>query len=186
MKAVANLFLRAKHWQLFLLLFVVPLVVEITAMGYMPRTIRSWRDLGTSGFFFMGLVAISMFCFLGWLWAMGSFLNPLEEPSVRLRLMYFRAALLYQPVYGFVFFAVFLNPGPPVQVVLPLHLFAIFCLLYCFYFVARSLVTVNKGKQVSFSDYAKTLFLLYFYPIGVWIIQPRINQLYIESGNTNR
>ena len=67
------------------------------------------------------------------------------------------------------------------QVVFPLHLFATFCFFYVFYFVAKSLVTVNKRKEVFIGDYAKSWILLCLFPIGVWFIQPRINQLYTEA-----
>jgi hypothetical protein len=46
MKAVFNFFLKAKHWQVFLLLFAVPTIAEIVASGYIPTTIRSGKDLG--------------------------------------------------------------------------------------------------------------------------------------------
>jgi hypothetical protein len=184
MKDLADLFLRAKDWQLFLLLFVIPVVLEVSATGYIPASIRSWRELRPGGFVHIGLMFAGILCLVAWLWALGSFLNPLQKPGVRLKLPFFRAALIYPPVYTIVFFAVFFTSGPPFQVVLPLHLSAIFCLLYSFYFVARSLVTVNKGKQVSFSDYARVLVLLYFYPIGIWSIQPRINQLYAQNRNS--
>jgi hypothetical protein len=58
-----------------------------------------------------------------------------------------------------------------------------FCLFYVFYFVARSLIIVNKGRQVLLSEYAEPLVLLLLYPIGVWRIQPRINQLYAQRTN---
>jgi|SRR5215467_8723526 len=179
MNRLADFFLRARHWQLFLLLFVFPTLVEVTAIGYMPTTLRSWRDLGPGGFIYLGLMLFDMLCLIAWLWAMGSFLNPLQKPGVRLKLPFFCFALLYPPVYGIAFFLADL----PSKAVLPLHLFAIFCLLYCFYFVAKSLATVNKGRQVSFSDYRKYLFLLYFFPIGVWSIQPRINQISGQNRN---
>jgi len=163
MNGLADLFLRAKHWQLFLLLFVFPTVVEFAAIGYVPSRLRSWRDLGAGGLIYLGLMLIYLLCFIAWLWAMGSFLNALQKPAARLKQPLFRVALVYPPIYGIVFFLANL----PSKAVLPLHLFAILCLLYCFYFVAKSLATVNKGKQVSSSDYRKYLFLLYFFPIGV-------------------
>jgi hypothetical protein len=181
MLVLANFFLRAKHWQLFLLLCVVPTILEFTAAGYMPTTFRFWRDLGPVSFLFLGLMFVDMLCLFAWLWAMGSFLIALQKPVVRLKLSFFRIALIYAPVYGIAFFAVLLTYEPPVQAVLPLHLFAMYCMFYIFYFVARSLATVNKGKEVFFSDYAKPLILLLLYPIGVWRIQPRINQLYAQS-----
>ena len=183
MRPLANLFLRAKHWQLFFLLVVVPFVLEVSATEYIPTPIRSWRDVGPGRLIYFGLMYIDMLCFVGWLWAMGSFLNSIQKQGVKLKLSFFRLALIYPPVYVVVFLAAFNTPELPIQVVLPLHVLAIFCLLYCFYFVARSLATVNKGKEVAFTDYAKPLILLYFFPIGIWSIQPRINQLYAENRN---
>jgi hypothetical protein len=183
MRAFTNLFLRAKHWQLFLLLFAVPTVLEFIATEYIPTPIRSWREVGPGGLVYFCLMLLDMLCFIAWLWAMGSFLNSLQKQGVKLKLSFFRLALIYPPVYVVVFLAAFNTPELPIQVVLPLHVVAISCLLYCFYFVARSLVIVNKGREVSFRDYAKNLILLYFFPIGIWMIQPRINQLFAENKN---
>jgi hypothetical protein len=186
MKAVANFFLQAKHWQIFLLLFALPTIADIAAMGFIPATIRSWKDIGQGGFVYLGLLVLDTFCFLAWLWVMGSFLNSIQNPTLKLKPWFFRLALIYPPAYGFVFFAVFLSPGlgPAAEkVILPLHLFAMFCMFYVLYFVAKSLVMINKGKEVVFGDYAKSLILLCLYPIGVWFIQPRINQLYAEIRN---
>jgi hypothetical protein len=54
------------------------------------------------------------------------------------------------------------------------------CLIYVLYFVAKSLVLTNKRRHVTLGDYAWSLFLLWVSPLGVWMIQPRINQLYAE------
>ena len=181
MTALSSFFLRAKHWQLFLLLFVVPMVLETTAAAYVPETIRSWKDLIPGGFVYLGLGFIATLCVFVWLWAMSSFLNSIQEPDVKLNLSFFRVALIYVPVYLLVFMAAVFSE-PPAAIIVPLHLFATFCIFYMFYFVAKSLVTVNKGRQVSLGEYAKPLILLCLFPIGVWSIQPRINQLWAQHG----
>jgi hypothetical protein len=185
MSALVNFFLRARHWQIFLLVFVVPTIVEIAATDYVPTTIRSWRDLGEGGLVYLGLMLLDAFCLLAWLWAMGSFLNSLQNPAVRLKPLFFRVAMVYVPAYMLIFFSVFFAPGlaPPIELFLPLHLLAIFCMSYTFWFVAKNLAMVNKRRQVAFSDYAKLLLMLFLFPIGVWQIQPRINQLYAHSKN---
>jgi hypothetical protein len=184
MRAVVNFFLRAKHWQIFLLIFVVPTIVEIAATDYVSTTIRSWRDLGEGGLVFLGLMLLDSLFLLAWLWAMGSFLNSLQNPAFRLKPLFFRVAMVYVPAYMLIFFPVFFaSVLAPIEIILPLHLFAIFCMFYTFYFVAKNLAMVNKGRQVVFSDYAKPLFMLFLFPIGVWQIQPRINQLYAHSRN---
>jgi hypothetical protein len=71
MSALVNFFLRARHWQIFLLVFVVPTIVEIAATDYVPTTIRSWRDLGEGGLVYLGLMLLDAFCLLAWLWGNG-------------------------------------------------------------------------------------------------------------------
>ena len=182
MRAVVNFFLRAKHWQIFLLIFVVPTIVEIAAMDYVPTTIGSWRDLGTGGFVYLGLLLLDALVLLAWLWALGSFLNSVQNPAIRLKPLFFRVAMVCGPAYLLIFFPAFFTPGlVPIEIIVPLHLFATFCMFYPFYFVAKGLAMVNKSRKVAFSDYAKPLLLLFLFPIGVWQIQPRINQHYAQS-----
>jgi hypothetical protein len=46
--------------------------------------------------------------------------------------------------------------------------------------VSKSLVLAETGKPASFYDYAGPFFLLWFFPVGIWIVQPRVNRLYSE------
>lgn len=65
-------------------------------------------------------------------------------------------------------------------IVFVLHLFSMFCMLYVLYFVAKTFKTAELQKEVTFSDFAGEFFLIWFYPIGVWIIQPKINKIVEE------
>ena len=46
--------------------------------------------------------------------------------------------------------------------------------LYIMYFLSKTLVSVEKKTIAVFRDYAGEFFLLWFFPIGLWILQPRI------------
>ena len=46
-----------------------------------------------------GLTYINMLFLLAWLWAMGSFLNSIVEPALRLGIGFFRFALIYPVIY---------------------------------------------------------------------------------------
>jgi hypothetical protein len=61
------------------------------------------------------------------------------------------------------------------------NLFSTFCFFYCVYFNAKSLKSVELQRPVTFSDYAGEFFLICLSPIGVWIIQPRINEMFGET-----
>jgi hypothetical protein len=53
-----------------------------------------------------------------------------------------------------------------------------FFIFYSLYFIAKELKSVELQKPVTFSDFAGEFFLLWFFPIGIWIIQPRINKIF--------
>ena len=182
MSVVASFFLRAKHWQIFLLLFGLGFVGDVAAVGSnLSATAKSSEDLGKLGFPLAFMTALFMFCFLGWFWSMGSFLHSIVQPPLRLKTRFFRFALVYPGLYILVFMAFFqsttTNPAL-LAIFFPLHFFAMFCLFYDLYFVSKSLLLAETSKPVSFYDYAGPFFLIWFFPLGVWFIQPRINRLY--------
>lgn len=183
MNAIAGFFLRAKHWQIFLLLFGVFFIGQIAVMSSFAAAARSPEDFGKVGLEFGVVMVLFMFCFLGWFWSMGLFLSSIVPASLRLRMGFFRFALIYPAVYIFAFIAFFESPKPAMfALIFPFHLFAMFCMFYNLYFVSKSLVLAETGKRASFYDFAGPFFLIWFFPIGVWIIQPRINRLYAQKG----
>jgi hypothetical protein len=70
--------------------------------------------------------------------------------------------------------------------IVPLHLFSMFCIFYCLYFNAKALKIVEWQRPVTFSDFAGEFFLIWFFPIGIWIIQPRINRLFKNTNDSNQ
>jgi len=174
-------FLRARHWQIFILIFAAVVAGAVAI-------VRSIDVQGQASLFnkydvlFLLLNALMMCIFLAWCWAMGSFLNSIAPLGLRLKMRFFRFALVYPALY-LVLFAIAFESNKLVLILLifPLHFFAMFCLFYNFYFVSKSLVTVETGKPAPFYDYAGPFFLLWFFPIGIWTIQPRINRLYAEQ-----
>lgn len=184
MRAITGIFLRAKHWQIFLLLIGLFLVGNVALIIWQVSSVRSSEDFSKADIPFVVVWVVFASCYLIWFWSMGSFLGSVMQPALRLKLVFFRFALLYPVVYGLVFFALFGITKPAViAVIFPLHLLAMFCMFYDLYFVSKSLVLTERGRPVSFCDYARPFFLLWFFPIGIWIVQPRINRLYAERRN---
>ena len=60
---------------------------------------------------------------------------------------------------------------------IPLHLLMMFSVLHALYFVSKSLLIAERDRPVSFTEYAGAFFLIWFLPVGIWTIQPRINRL---------
>ncbi len=57
-------------------------------------------------------------------------------------------------------------------------------MFYDLYFVSKNLVLAETSKSASFYDYAGPFFLIWFFPVGVWFIQPRINRLYGQPAHS--
>ncbi len=177
--SVVDQFLRAKHWQIFLLLFGLFCVAECTSITEARKlSTESLRVAGVIPWVVIGLAQLSLAV---WLWSLGSFLTSIAPRTLRLNLGIFRFALIYAPVYLFAFNVFFGSLGPlQIARVFPFHLLAMFCLVYSLYFVSKSLVSTERGAPVSFSNYVGVLFLIWFFPIGIWIVQPRVNRLYAD------
>lgn len=184
MKVIADFFLRAKHWQIFILLFAWPTIAEFAAAGYIPASLRSWNDLGTVGFVYLGTMELYLLCFLAWYASMGLFFHSLVKLELRMNTKFFRFALFYPAIYVFIFFPLVMADSQFLNwfVLLPLHLLCMSCIVYLFYFVSKCFELARKRRPVSFDDYARSFFLMLFFPIGIWIIQPRVNELFAQRG----
>lgn len=140
------------------------------------------------------VMLLFMACFLWWLWSIGSFLWSIAPSGFRGNTGLFRGALGYTAIEVLLFMAVFSLVAsvkdPPLAavwalvIIFPLHFFAMFCLVYACFFIAKHLVLAETGRPVQFSDYIGPLLLMWFHLIGIWIIQPRVNRLYAARGNT--
>jgi hypothetical protein len=185
-------FLHLKHWQLFFLLFGIPLFLQLVFIVNIFMTQNAQGVL----IIFPVIMTIYTGIYFVWFYALGTNLNWKLPLSVNMNLKRFKIFLLIPFVYNlvfsfFIFFAGFnriVTNGQPANIglmgltvlIIPIHLFSMFCIFYCLYFVAKSLKTVESQKPVIFGDFAGEFFLIWFFPIGVWIIQPRINRLFSD------
>lgn len=177
-------FLTLKHWQLFLLQMGLPILLQL---GILSAVFS-----GESPDLVLYLIPLSMIVFVavffGWLYALGTFLHAKLPASTPMNLGLFKTFLLIPAVY-ILLLSVFLTgkfnhlesgsmmePGS-MGVIIPLHLVSIFCIFYCLYFTAKAWKAVEWQKPVSFGDFAGEFCLFWLFPIGVWVLQPRINRL---------
>lgn len=187
-------FLKAKHWQLFLLTFGVPMILHLIMMVLVFVNIgrNDSPDPALMMSYFMVFPFIMLVftgVFFGWFWAVAVGLQSKVPEEVTMKVGRFKT-FLFIPLLYIAFFVVYMlvsmsstfqggtPPDPTIfAVVLPLHLFSMFCIFYCLYFVAKTFKTVELQRKVTFSDFAGEFFMIWFYPIGIWIIQPKINEM---------
>lgn len=186
-------FLTLKHWQLFVLLIVIPMVLQFITISSVVLN----NDPTVMLFVLPIMIIIMMGTFFGWFYSLGINLHKKLPPTVKMSLTRFKIflfiPLIYISIIPVVMFDVFYNifsneqPDPAIfALIFPVHLFSMFCIFYCLYFNAKALKSVEWQRPVTFSDFAGEFFLIWFFPVGVWIIQPRINRLFEDRTNDDK
>jgi hypothetical protein len=66
--------------------------------------------------------------------------------------------------------------------IIVMHLVSIACILLGVRFAAKTLKSIELGRLAKFGDYAGEFFLIWFSPLGIWILQPRLNRLTKDGG----
>lgn len=192
--------LRAKHWQLFSIIFGLPFLIYLFMVYQILSSIGNVEAADPDPSVILGyakyLIAfafISAIVYWLWYWSIGVGLNSKVPEDIKLPNTTFKVFLLLPAIYLFAVLAFVLvmmsklpeleaggeppfNPGL-LALILPLHFFSIFCIFYCIYFVAKTIKTVELQRKVTFSDFVAEFFLVWFFPIGIWILQPTINKL---------
>ncbi len=174
-------FLKVKAWQLFLLICVLPfglqfLLVKVLASVSDPNAVFIVMPL---------FMMIFMVILLGWFLTLGVQINKVVPFNIRMTAGYFKFGIYYSLIYMFLFFVEVIftstgGAGVTFSFILPFHLFATTCMFYGLYFVSKNLVMAEKKQKVVLVDYVGTFLLIWFFPIGVWFVQPRVNKLFVD------
>lgn len=173
---------------MFTLLFVLPIILIF--LGFIVTATIGGRNPIVFSISISIITIVFIGVFFGWFYALGANLNKKLPDHVRMNLTRFKIFLFIPAAYIFLLSVLLLfknilsslQPNPAIfSLIIPMQLFCMFCMFYCLYFNAKSLKTVEMQRQVTFSDYAGEFFLIWLLPIGIWIIQPRINKIFNDS-----
>ena len=177
-----NIFLRLKHWQLFGLQTAIPFIFYVIS----KTTVIPSQYLKTVLAVFLLLMILSISASFGWIYTLGVNLNKKLPDTVKLNLTKFKWFFFIPFVYMifyvvFMFYFIFGMNFFRFAIIFSFQLFAIFCIFYCIYFNAKSLKAVELQRPVTFSDYASEFLLIWMLPVGIWILQPKINKMFDET-----
>lgn len=202
-----SIFLRAKHWQLFIPLAVIPFVVSIilgisVAITLVLNEPKSPEDVIWVFYLFPVIFILCGFVQFAWFWNVLTKLSKLVNPAVkfpqrRIKLFFF-IPVIYLCLVPF--FAVYViqttfashqHIDEIMQLVILgvfvfiLHFFSIFCILHTIYFAAKTIRSAELQTNARFSDFVGDFFLIWIFPVGIWFIQPRINKLVEKTANSS-
>jgi hypothetical protein len=188
-QTMRNLVLNAKHWHLFVLSFGIPFLMQIIMFARMMTKVFTNKDLLPTSMFSDSMVLLIITAIFYailplWIWIVATGLQDKVPENVKLKVNRFRIFFIIPVVYFILYMILFFPSLIKFQVeptmfliIMPLHFFAMFCMIYCIYFTAKTLKTVELQRLVHSSDYIGEFFLIWLFPIGVWFIQPRINKI---------
>lgn len=180
--------LRWKHWQVFLLLFATPILLQSFTLVYVVLYRQPVTILWSSAAVIMPFVILHQL----WTFSIGRMLYRLKPPEVRINYVLFATFLILPVVLMLVLFtgmSIFIEklmagidftPALSMLVIgimVPLNFFLVFSAFYTYYFNARLLKSIDLERNAEFSDYINEFVLFWFWPVGVWFLQPRINKL---------
>lgn len=160
-----NIFLKSKHWQLFLA-FCSPSIAEFIMGGnWVEENQMSW---------YMILNFLAGLTYLGWIWAVASRLRGSVPPK---HLILFQIAFVTTACYALVMgYLIRQNPSVVFEFFW-MHILAVVLLIYSMLFAARNLKTADLGREAQATDYFATFILILFFPLGIWFLQPTVNRL---------
>jgi glucan phosphoethanolaminetransferase (alkaline phosphatase superfamily) len=171
--------LKLKHYQLFMLTWGIGASISIFSLAN-PRLLLQAFPL------IIGLFALGT---LGWMWAIVTHLHDKLPVSSPINPEYFKKAFKV-PIAYVVIIAILIYTqidGASHDFILPegliifllvvLHLASMAALFYGMAIAAKTIKSIEMGRNARFSDYIGEFFLIWFSIIGYWLLQPRINRI---------
>jgi hypothetical protein len=73
--------------------------------------------------------------------------------------------------------------GAWIFIAVPFHLYATFYCFYFMWFLAKAIATVDAGKVVTLDGYLGILFGVFFFPIGIWWVHPKVRTIFLREAS---
>ncbi len=174
-----RILLKLKHWQLFLFTWGIPIAINLYSFSN-PRLMAT---------LFPVMMLVFLIGIFGWIWAISTVLHQKLSPEITLNVQRFKITfsipILYTlgitvwMAYRFYFGGADENTNlaAVIGVIIFFHIISMVCILLGLRFAARTMKSVELGRLARFSEYAIEFFLIWFSPIGFWLLQPRLNKL---------
>jgi hypothetical protein len=164
--------LQAKSWVIFMLIVGLPILLEWVFPPFPPTTMSRIIIPIISVLFGGGLLL--------WMYSIASGLQDNIPSSVKLNFKRFKVifflTILLLIIISFVM-TLQLHSTTNLGFIELLILFVMFGIFYTLVFTARTFKTCELQRQVKFSDYAGEFMIFWFFPLGIFVIQPKVNKL---------
>jgi hypothetical protein len=189
-----DILLKAKPWQLFLIIFLIPAVYQMVMSFRIMSDVLTSAEAGPSPLgVYLKTIPLVMIPFIGvlfaWIWTISIRLQNRLPENVIMKTEKFKVAFMVW-IFYFIFFILFINAKSnlldetvvPIDssllwLFIPFQVLFLYFILYCFYFAAKTLKSVELQRPVKSGECIGDMLGFCIYPIGIWFIQPRVNKI---------
>ncbi len=200
-----KIFLDSPHWFVFLIVFGIPFTFHVSLQIYFSLQFIEMIEKQSPSedmveffdhfkwFLFIPVV----YLVIGFSW-IGSVVyglrlhipahlltsDKLFKVALAVPVLYFAVSIYF--FFGFSFSNMLMFNEPDIAPIVMLYLVSILlfpAVFYMFYFVAKTLKTLELGRTPLLSECIPDIILVWFFPIGIWFLQPRINSAVNEKTN---
>ncbi len=180
-----KILLKLKNWQLFLISFILPWILSFLYLFFVDlETFEAFDKL-------MGAISLMYYSvFLAWNYKVVKTFNKnfdaLTKKQVK-RLDWLIAILVIYILYLTTHISKFFPDSVIVSILLwILILTASFAFLYIVFCTAKTLKYIQLKNQLRTSDIIIEMLVIFYFPIGVWWLQRKVNRYYNEIKSTYR
>ncbi|MFT5513765.1 MAG: hypothetical protein ACI8SE_002175, partial [Bacteroidia bacterium] len=173
----------------------------MTSLPFNPSVEPSPSDIAdifNNFFMWFPVIMLPMILgFAGWIWSISVGLHPKLPEGHGLNLTLFKSMLLVVLLISFFMFYIMINMFSEMFtmienqtemtemptwfgqmfMIFPLALISMGCSIYTYYHTAKTIKLVEKGNTQRKPEFIGEFFLIWFYYIGVWILQPKLNEM---------
>lgn len=177
--------LTAKHWQIFGILILFPILTASLIYNSIPAEGNQSIKL----FIIPITIVFSILCFLIWQWAIVKGIKKIGMTDLKLSSFYISLILIivvFIIPLAFTSYAIIGNENEvnayfvstaSLWGIITWGIVEIILLAYTSYFCAKTIKTGETKRRSGFLDSFSLFLLILFFPLGIWTIQPRINNI---------
>lgn len=167
MNKICILFLKLKHWQLFLIWIAGSIQIQVFMKTYF------WI---LSFLFYYSII-------FGWIYSIGKILNNKNTLTIKKLNIWSLVHFLSMIPFAFNFRNFYLESSNTLNIFIDI-IFGLLMVISLFKVAnisAKSLKMVTVKHKIIFKDYALEFFLILYIIIGVWFLQPKLNKIIDEK-----
>jgi len=170
-----NKFLRLKSWQTFGLIIIMPILFII-----LGAILSKTTGIKTFVIVFPVLAVLTMMIsYYGWIWTAGIVMYKQSNSERKLSLNVFKLLFILS-LFCFLIITPILRKvlSQNNQYFIQILALASLCsFFYCIYFIVKTIRDIEKQRNIKTNSGFLDFILIWLLPIGIWILQPRINAI---------